>query len=108
MPKKYWVDIPIPRSGIRQLRLVDLIDIAQSHARECKAKVEASDNIKNAPQHATMPPMRSMGFALIRPGRHADFDSRRQAAVTRQTTVSMDDAELTADCAHCAVHLDAA
>ncbi|MGH3876691.1 MAG: hypothetical protein ACRDSK_06595 [Actinophytocola sp.] len=57
----------------------------------------AHDNAKNPPQHATMPPARSIGFALLRPGRGADFDRRQRSAGTRRAAASMADTELTAD-----------
>ena len=57
----------------------------------------AHDNARNPPEHATMPPIRSTGFALLRPGRRADFEGRSRAAGVRRAAASMADAELTAD-----------
>ncbi|HUQ54796.1 hypothetical protein [Lentzea sp.] len=57
----------------------------------------AHDNAKNPPVHATMPSIRSAGFALLRPGRHADFAHRMRLGDLHRAADSMADAELTAD-----------
>lgn len=57
----------------------------------------AHDNAKNPPQHATMPSIRSAGFAVLRPGRQADFANRLHLGDLHRAADSMADAELTAD-----------
>jgi hypothetical protein len=57
----------------------------------------AHDNAKNAPERASMPPIRSVGFALLRPGRGADFDRRQHVARIRRAAATMAEEELTAD-----------
>jgi hypothetical protein len=52
------------------------------------------DITTNPRMAATMPPMRSVGLALLRPDREADFTGRIRTAAHRAAAVSMDDTTL--------------